>query len=158
MRTSTVLTNDLALAIRSLGEGLAEGSPANFEVTVEGASKELHPILRDEIYRIAGEALRNAFHHAEAKRIEAQIRYGERELQLRIEDDGKGIDPEVLRAGRTGHFGLPGMRERAEIIGGKLDVWSSLGSGTRIELSVPASRAYQQARRRSLFNRPRGVS
>jgi signal transduction histidine kinase len=158
LRSSTVVVNDLALALNTLGMELAGGSSTAFHVEVEGRSRNLHPILRDEIYRIAGEALRNAFRHAEATRIAVQIRYGERELQLRIEDDGKGIDPEVLSAGRTGHFGLPGMRERAEIIGGKLDVWSSIGSGTRIELSVPASRAYQSARRRSLFNRPRGVS
>ena len=112
-------------------------------VGVEGTPRTLHPIVRDEIYRIGSEALRNAFRHAEAKQIEVELRYDERQLRLRIRDDGKGIDPEFLTAeGREGHFGLHGMRERAKLIGGKLTVWTAPGSGTEIELSVPASRAY----------------
>ena len=105
--------------------------------------RELHPILRDEVYRIAGEAMRNAFRHADAKQIEVEIRYDERQLRLRVRDDGKGIDPKLLsHDGREGHFGLRGMRERAKLIGGKLTVWSELDSGTEVELSIPASRAY----------------
>ena len=100
--------------------------------------RTLHPVLRDEIYRIAGEALRNAFRHAQARRIEVEIRYGERQFRLRVRDDGKGIDPEVLNEqGRAGHWGLPGMRERAERIGGSLEIWSELDSGTEVELSIP---------------------
>ncbi len=99
--------------------------------------------MRDEIYRIGSEALRNAFRHAEAKQIEVELRYDERQLRLRIRDDGKGIDPKFLTdEGRAGHFGLHGMRERAKLIRGKLTVWTAPGSGTEIELSVPASRAY----------------
>src|SRR4029077_12381540 len=118
----------------------------------EGTTRELHPILRDEVYRIAGEALRNAFRHAQAQRIEVEIRYDERQLRLRVRDDGKGIDPKHLNEdGRPGHFGLRGMRERAKLMGGKLEVWSELGSGTEVELRISASRAYQAppARRRS---------
>ncbi len=79
LRASTVQTNDLARAINTLGEELAtdpanHGSPA-FRVTVEGDPRDLHPILRDEIYRIAAEALRNAFHHAAARQVEVEIRY-----------------------------------------------------------------------------------
>jgi signal transduction histidine kinase len=112
----------------------------------------LHPILRDEIYRIAAEALRNAFKHAQARHIEVQIRYGENKFSVHVGDDGKGIDREVLSGeGRTGHFGLRGMRERAELIGGKLAVWSEVDSGTEVELSIPASRAYAKPTRRSWF-------
>ena len=69
--------------------------------------------------------------------------YDERQLRVRVRDDGKGIDPEVLRAeGREGHFGLRGMRERAKLAGGKLTVWSGLDAGTEVELSIPASHAY----------------
>jgi len=112
-------------------------------VDVEGTPRDVHPVLRDDIYRIAGEALRNAFRHAQARRIGVTIRYGERQFRLRVRDDGKGISPEVLdEKGRAGHWGLPGMRERAELIGGQLDIWSQEESGTQVELSIPASLAY----------------
>ena len=109
-------------------------------VDVEGTPRTLHPIVRDEIYRIGSEALRNAFRHAEARQIEVELRYDERQLRLRIRDDGKGMDPKFLTAeGREGHFGLHGMRERAKLIGAKLTVWTAPESGTEIELSVPAT-------------------
>jgi signal transduction histidine kinase/ligand-binding sensor domain-containing protein len=151
LRSSTTVTNDLACAITTLGTELAgsESNPnaAEFHVEVEGTPRDLHPILRDEVYRIAGEALRNAFKHAEAKRIEVEIRYDERQLRLRVRDDGKGIDAKHLNEdGRPGHFGLRGMRERAKLMGGKLAVWSELDSGTEVELRIPASRAYETSR------------
>jgi signal transduction histidine kinase len=154
LRASTVQTNDLARAVNSLGEELAS-DPANhatpaFHVTVEGAPRDLHPILRDESYRIAAEALRNAFHHAEARQIEVEIRYDNQQFRLRVRDDGRGIDPAVLSGhGREGHFGLPGMRERANAIGGKLAIWSEIGAGTEVELHIPADAAYSTARRSS---------
>jgi signal transduction histidine kinase len=144
LRSSVVETNDLALAMRTLGEELAAGSNSTaFQVQVEGTPRDLHPILRDEVYRITGEGMRNAFHHAEAKQIEVEIHYDERRVRVRVRDDGKGIDPKLLSDdGREGHFGLRGMRERAKLIGGKLTVWSELDAGTELELSIPAARAY----------------
>jgi signal transduction histidine kinase len=123
-------------------------------VVVEGAPRDLPPLLRDEIYRITGEALRNAFCHAHAQRIEVEIRYDQRQLRLRVRDDGKGIDPTILNGrGRPGHYGLPGMHERAKLVGGKLALWSELNSGTEAELTIPASIAYAKssAARRSTF-------
>ena len=156
LRSSTVVTNDLAFAITTLGQELAGGetnpNATEFHVQVEGTTRDLHPILRDEVYRIAGEALRNAFTHAQARRIEVEIRYDERQFRLRVRDDGKGIAPKLMNEdGRTGHYGLRGMRERAKLLGGKLAVWSELDSGTELELRIPASRAYETspARRRS---------
>jgi signal transduction histidine kinase/ligand-binding sensor domain-containing protein len=156
LRASTVESNDLAQAITTLGEQLAaETSGATLvglHVEVAGTPRNLHPIVRDEIYRIAGEALRNAFRHAEAQQIEVEFRYDERQLRLRIRDDGKGIDAMFLAAeGRTGHFGLHGMRERAKLMGGKLTVWTAAESGTEIELTIPAARAYAASPRRSWF-------
>jgi len=149
MRSSTVVTNDLAKAVETLGEELAahqaatNGNAASFSAEVEGAPQDLHPILRDEIYRIAAEALRNAFHHAQARRIEVEIQYGTRDFRVRVRDDGTGIDASILeQEGRAGHFGLRGMRERTEQIGGKLEVWSERGAGTEIELTLPASLVY----------------
>jgi signal transduction histidine kinase len=101
------------------------------------------PTTTSSVYRIGSEALRNAFRHAEAKQIEVELRYDERQLRLRIRDDGKGIAPQFLTAeGREGHFGLHGMRERATLIGAKLTVWTAPDSGTEIELLVPAGHAY----------------
>jgi signal transduction histidine kinase/ligand-binding sensor domain-containing protein len=149
LRSSTVVTNDLARAITMVGEELAADqagqNPPDFCVHVEGASRDLAPLVRDEVYRIAGEALRNAFRHAHAKRIEVEIRYDPRQLRLRVRDDGKGIDRKVLEGGRTGHHGLPGMHERAKLLGGKLAVWSELDSGTEAELTVPAALAYAKS-------------
>ena len=119
-------------------------SPSAFHVEVEGRPRELKPILRDEVYRIAGEALRNAFRHAQAHRVEVTIRYDEQQMRARVRDDGKGIVPETLEAkGRAGHWGLQGMRERASKIGAQLELWSRLETGTEMELKIPAATAYQ---------------
>ena len=151
LRSFTAETNDLAAAIKTVGEELTAResnsiSPA-FRVEVEGKPRNLHPIRRDEVHRIAAEALGNAFRHAQARNIEVEIRYEEQQFRLRIRDDGKGIDPEVLRTTeREGHFGLHGMKERAEIADGKLEIWSRDGAGTEIELTIPASSAYVGSR------------
>jgi signal transduction histidine kinase/ligand-binding sensor domain-containing protein len=147
LRASTVERNDLAHAITILGEEIAAEASSHpsvgLNVEVEGTPRSLHPIVRDEIYRIVGEALRNAFRHAEAKQIEVELRYDLRQLRLRVRDDGEGIDPKFLAAeGRAGHFGLLGMRERAKLVRGKLTIWTAPDSGTEIELSVPAAHAY----------------
>jgi ligand-binding sensor domain-containing protein/signal transduction histidine kinase len=147
LRSSAVVSNDLASAISTLGEELARGETnpngAKLEVEVEGTPQRLHPILRDETYRIAGEAMRNAFKHAQAERIEVEIRYDERQLRVRVRDDGKGMGAKDLNEERPGHYGLRGMHERAHLLGGKLVVWSELDSGTEIELRIPAPRAYE---------------
>jgi len=144
LRSSVAETNDLALAMRTLGEELAaDANSIAFQVHVEGAPRDLHPILRDEVYRITGEGIRNAFRHAEAKQIEVEIHYDERQLRVRVRDDGKGIDPKLLSDdGCEGHFGLRGMRERAKLMGGKFTVWSELGAGTEVELRISGARAY----------------
>jgi signal transduction histidine kinase len=156
LRSSTSVTNDLAEAMASLGDELAsahdgESASAAFSVSIEGTPRNLHPILRDDIYRIAREALRNAFHHAKASKIEAEITYSQRLLRLRIRDDGKGIDPKLLDVGRHGHWGLPGMRERAQQIGAQLDMWSEAGAGTEVELRIPGAIAYEIALSRGGF-------
>jgi signal transduction histidine kinase len=136
------MTNELGEAMVALGEEFGGQGAPRLRVSIEGAPRELHPILRDDIYRIAREALRNAFCHAKAGKIEADVTYSVRLLRLRIRDDGKGIDPKLLETGREGHWGLQGMRERAEKIGAQLDIWSQTGAGTEVELRVPGSVAY----------------
>ena len=153
LRDSTIQGNDLAQVISRLGEELATESTnhwPSFRVAVEGESRDLHPILRDEIYKIAAEAVRNAFRHAQARQIEVEIRYDNEQFRLRVRDDGRGIDQAVI-AGRTseGHYGLHGMRERATLIGAKLTVWSEVDAGTEVELHLAASTAYGTAWRSS---------
>ena len=157
LRDSTVQGNDLALAISTLGEELTTDSsnhrPA-FSVAVEGSSRDLHPILRDETYKIAAEGLRNAFRHSGAKRVEVEIRYDNEQFQLRIRDDGKGIDAAVLEAkAAERHYGLPGMRERATVMGGKITIWSKVDTGTEIELRIPAGAAYSKKQKRARLSR-----
>jgi signal transduction histidine kinase/ligand-binding sensor domain-containing protein len=147
LRSTSLGTNDLVSAIGSLGKALpADGSNGDapaFHIEVEGTPQDLLPITRDEVYRIAAEAVRNAVRHARARRIEVDICYDRRQLGLRIRDDGHGIDPQLLRTGGlAGHYGLRGMRERAQSLGGKLTIWSEVNSGTEIDLTIPSSSAY----------------
>jgi signal transduction histidine kinase/ligand-binding sensor domain-containing protein len=136
---------DLAQALAVEVERLAQMHPAQCQVNVQGDRRDLHPIVREEGFLIAREALSNAFRHANAATIEAEVSYGERALQVRIRDDGQGIVAAVLDAGgKAGHFGLIGMRERAVKLGAHLEVWSKPGAGTEIELRVPADVAYRK--------------
>jgi signal transduction histidine kinase/ligand-binding sensor domain-containing protein len=153
LRDSTVQTNDLALAITTVGEELTtqSGNRPAFRVAVEGEARNLHPILRDEVYKIAAEALRNAFRHSCAKRVEVEIRYDNEQFRLRIRDDGKGIHPSLLEAkAKEGHYGV---RERANLVGAKLTIWSEVDSGTEVELCIAATTAYPTALRRSWLSR-----
>jgi signal transduction histidine kinase/ligand-binding sensor domain-containing protein len=150
LRSSTTVSHELAQAITSLAEELTNGpekSSATFHMSVEGSPRDLNPIVRDDIYRIAREALRNSFRHAQASQIEAEVTYGARELRVRIRDDGRGIDPQHLNAGRARHWGLTNMRERAQQIDSKLSLWSEVGAGTEVELRIPDAVAYMPSRR-----------
>ena len=157
LRLQPSVQSDLAELLTAAGRELAQSqdataNPVIFEVTIEGEQRDLDPILQDEIYRIGREMLRNAFRHAHASRIEVEIRYDGRRLRMRIRDDGKGIDRQVLEAGaREGHFGLPGMRERARQIEARMVTWSEIGAGTEVELTVPARIAYTKTRVRRRF-------
>ena len=138
--------------LKATGRELAEAHELNenipsCQVIVEGEPQDLSPTFHDEVYRISREVIRNAFHHAAASLVEVEIRYDEHQLRVRIRDDGKGIDPMILKAGgQPGHWGIPGMRERARRIGAQLDFWSEMGAGTEVQLTVPASLAYQKRR------------
>jgi signal transduction histidine kinase len=134
----------LTTMAQELGSQHANGASPVFEAIVEGERQRLAPLFQEEVCSIARELLRNAFQHAAASRIEAEIRYDRHWFRLRIRDDGKGIDPAVLQAGgRSGHWGLPGVHERAQRIGAQLDFWSNVRAGTEVELMVAASIAYQ---------------
>jgi len=148
MRSSTEITSDLAQALGKVAQEFESENCARFRVVVEGSLHDLHPVIRHEVYRISCEAIRNAFQHAGARAIEAEIRYS-KTLRVRIRDDGKGIDSgkaKHAKEGRLGHYGLVGMHERAARIGAKFVIWSALGAGTEIELNIPGSIAYDASR------------
>jgi signal transduction histidine kinase len=152
LRSPLVVTEDFTRAITMLGEGLAATTGSDgprFLVHVEGSPTDLAAGVRDEVYRVAGEGLRNAFRHASARRVEVDIHYDKRHFCVRVRDDGKGIDPQFLKGGREGHHGLKGMQERAKAVRGKLAIWSERDSGTEIELTIPAAFAYTKRLRRA---------
>jgi PAS domain S-box-containing protein len=158
LRSEQVAQSDLVHLLTAMGSELA-GSPGvnrdspKFSVTVEGERQTLSPMLHDEVYRIGRELLRNAFLHAGASHIEAEIRYDDGQLCLLIRDDGRGIDPTILEeGGRAGHWGLTGIRERAKRIGAQLDFSSEAGAGTEVQLTVPHSLACGTSHEDAEFN------
>ena len=137
LRSSGSQTSDLVGALSRIQDELKVQPDIDFRVTVTGRQKQLAREIQHEIYRIGREALVNAFCHSEAKRIELELAYSDSELHVRIRDNGRGIDPQVLENGRDGHWGLAGMRERATRIGGVLKILSSPAAGTEVQLSIP---------------------
>jgi ligand-binding sensor domain-containing protein/signal transduction histidine kinase len=156
LRRATAQTNDLAEALRRVTEDRLIPSSMAVTFSVVGNAREMHPIVRDEIYRIGYEAIRNACVHSGASRLEVELRYA-RDLTLRVDDNGTGIDPAIADRAKDGHFGLQGMRERADRIGGKFTLGSSSSSGTEIRLIVPGGICFRKMRPlpRSLFTRIR---
>jgi signal transduction histidine kinase/ligand-binding sensor domain-containing protein len=158
LRASTTERNDLAAALRrAIAECRGQG-PADISFSVTGDSREMHPVVRDEIYRIGYEAIRNSCAHSGGSHLEVRLESA-RDLTLNISDNGVGIDPEIVRTGKEGHFGLPGMRERAERIRSKFALVSSPDSGTVVTLVVPgrvifhSDRPHWTDRVKSLFRR-----
>jgi signal transduction histidine kinase len=143
LRSPNISYGDLANALLRLGEQVRSEMGPVVGVHIEGNIGWLPPLIGDEVFQVSREALFNAIRHARANTIELTLNCTENAITLRILDDGCGIEPEVLRRGRPGHFGLQGMKERAERINGHFRCHSSEGSGTEISLRVPlpASRA-----------------
>jgi signal transduction histidine kinase/ligand-binding sensor domain-containing protein len=147
LRSATFDDRDLPTSLGTLGSELAGGveslSKPEYRVVVEGNPRELAPLVRDDAYRIVREAVRNAYQHANARRIETDVTFGDAELTIRVRDDGIGMDPQILQRGqRGGHWGLTGMRERSKGLGGQLNVWSERNAGTEVELRLSARIAY----------------
>jgi signal transduction histidine kinase/ligand-binding sensor domain-containing protein len=141
--------NELSQMLACYGKEFTQEGGAALKVTSVGPPTSLHPVVGDEIHRIAREALTNAFRHAHASNIEVEITYGSASFCVRVRDNGRGIDPQTLDGGRQGHWGLSGMRERARNIGAQLRIWSSIGNGTEIEVTISAKVAYLRNRKES---------
>jgi signal transduction histidine kinase/ligand-binding sensor domain-containing protein len=144
LRASATETNTLADALRRAIEECRSNSAADLSFSVKGAVREVHPVARDEIYRIGYEAIRNACVHSRGRRIDVWLEYGH-DLALRISDDGVGIDATTIETGKVGHFGLRGMRERAERIQATFTMVSGSAAGTAMTLIVPGRIAYRSA-------------
>jgi len=158
LRSAPFKGSNLEQMLLATGRELASSqngkdSAPPLRVIVEGKRRVERAMIREETYRIARELLRNAYRHAHAQSIEAELRYDDDAFLLIVRDDGKGIDPKLLKdRGRAGHWGLPGMYERAEGIGARLDFWSEVGAGTEVRLTVPAAIAYEKSGDRGRFN------
>ena len=143
LRSSATTLNDLANGIATIGAELRTDPSAadvpEIEVEVDGQSRDLNPVVREEAYRIAGEALRNTFKHARAQHIIVTIHTRRDSFAWRSVTTGKDGRETMRRHQPPGHFGLPGMRERAAIVHGRLEVRSAVGSGTVIELPIPGA-------------------
>jgi signal transduction histidine kinase len=150
LRSTALSLTDLPDAFRRVAEETPQGHQATFKTFVEGNARELDQTVLEESYRIGREAIINALKHSNGRNVEVEITYHSRQFRLRVRDDGRGIDREILEdGGRPDHFGLQGMRERADKIGARLQFWSRPESGTEVELIVPAATAYQNARAKS---------
>jgi len=143
LRDANLSLGDLPAAFTRIVNENSHDGQVTFKSVVEGRLRELNPIVLEESYAIGREALINALTHSQGHHVEAEFTYSRQQFRLRIRDDGRGIESEILEAGgRPGHFGLQGMRERADRINAQLKLWSGADTGTEVELLVPATTAY----------------
>jgi signal transduction histidine kinase len=149
LRSSTDSSQDLTALFSKVPQEIGMQEGVDFRVIVEGRSQSLRSVIFDDVYSIGREALVNAFRHSRASRIEVELEYAPTLLTIVIRDNGCGIDPEMLKSGRDGHWGLSGIRERADRIGARVKVMSRPGNGTEVELRVQGSIAFETNTSRS---------
>jgi signal transduction histidine kinase len=149
LRSSASELPDLEKALSSVPRELSIPEQTKYRMVVDGQARPLHPVIHDEVYSIGREALVNAVRHARASSIEVELEYAATNFLMVVRDNGCGIDADVLKSGRDGHWGLPGMRERAEEIGAELRLFSRSGAGTEVSLAVPGTIAYQRQSRKA---------
>jgi signal transduction histidine kinase/ligand-binding sensor domain-containing protein len=149
LRAAPGTGDNLEQAFARIPAEMAAADGVEFHVFVEGRVRPLHPMIRDEIYRIGREAAVNALRHSNGTRVEIEIEYSPHHVRMLVRDNGRGIDEDVVRSGRDGHWGLSGMRERAQRIGAGFKVWSRAGAGTEVELTVPNHVAFHMTPRGS---------
>jgi ligand-binding sensor domain-containing protein len=143
LRTTTTEQNELAKFLDRSAKEYSKRTSISVTLTVIGDAVDLHPIMRDEIARIAEEAIRNACLHSHASQLSIVLRYA-RDLNLAIKDNGIGMNPEVAGVGKTDHFGIQGMKERSARIRAKLTITSTPNAGTQITLNVPGDAVYRR--------------
>jgi ligand-binding sensor domain-containing protein/signal transduction histidine kinase len=149
LRAPRAENHSLELAFSRVRHEFSFDDAVAFRVLVNSSARPLRPMIRDETYRIGREAIVNAFVHAHARSVEVEVEYAVKHLRVLVRDDGVGVDPQVLREGREGHWGLSGMRDRAKSIGARLKLRSRSGTGTEVELIVPGDIAFESGTHRS---------
>jgi signal transduction histidine kinase/ligand-binding sensor domain-containing protein len=149
LRTAPLNANDFVKSFSQLSEQFARRSGPRVDVVVEGRERSLSPAAGNDLLQIGRQAITNAFQHSRASRIHVLLSYGQQDLQIRVEDNGCGMTSETLSLRRSDHYGIAGMQERAERLGGTLSFRSSVGKGTEVSLSVPGSIVYQDDMPRS---------
>ena len=154
LRRRTSDENEIGDRLTKCGQELAKDHSAAFTLAIVGEPRILESAVQDEAYRIVAEALTNAFRHASASKIEAEVTYDSSALRIRVRDDGVGIDKAVRSNGHPGHWGLAGMRERAHAIRAELKLWSRESAGTEVELVIPAAIAYPRDQRKPVESEP----
>lgn len=142
LRQDEISASELPNRLAACGEELRQSRPIPFSISIVGTPKALDPTVGDEVYSIVQEAVTNAFLHSKSSKIEVEIVFDHQRLRLVVRDDGVGIKQAVVLHGRDGHWGIVGMRERAQKIGAQLKLWSQEGAGTEVELSIPVAIAY----------------
>jgi signal transduction histidine kinase len=145
LRNFGAAASDLETSLRAMTQDvpmLASADAPECRIVIEGERRSMVPLVRDDVVQVAREAFRNAVLHARARLVQVEVNWGSERFTLRVRDDGVGLDPQTILQGRDGHWGLQGMRERTRQVGGSLEILSEGGSGTMVELKIPASRAY----------------
>jgi ligand-binding sensor domain-containing protein/signal transduction histidine kinase len=151
LRSSTQNRGTLASAFQAMPAELNLVDGPNFEIVITGTPRSLHPVIHDEVCRIGREAILNAIRHADAQNIRVLLEFTFQRLCVRIQDDGRGMEKDLLQSGRQGHWGIAGMRERASQIGSAFRVDSVVGKGTEVTLGIPSHIAFRSAGNRSLW-------
>ena len=137
LRSPALDHNDLPTALSETARRLTVETTVETQVQVSGTFRPLAQLVEDNLLRIGQEAINNAVKHAQARRIIVNLVFDARRVQLRVRDDGCGFDSQATGNGASGHFGLLGMRERVEQIGGTLSIQSVKGAGTEVAVDVP---------------------
>jgi signal transduction histidine kinase len=149
LRSAPLSARDLVKSFSQLSDQVAGDSGIRADVVVEGRERPLNALAGNDVLQVGRQAITNAFRHSHAREIHVLLSYGQQQLQIRVQDNGCGMTDEKLNARRAGHYGIAGMRERAERIGGSISIRSLVGEGTEVNLSVPAHLVYQDAVARS---------
>ncbi len=139
LRASALEGHDLPAALSEAAYQWTAGSPVEIQVDVEGENRPLPEETEQHLLRIAQEAVTNAVKHAHASQVRIHLEMANRKLSLRVADNGQGFEQDEAFSEVGGHFGLLGMRERAERLGGELRLHSERGQGTEVAVTVPLS-------------------
>jgi len=148
LHTASPAPSSLEEALSNLLNEVAPGGDRRLRIFVQGTPQALNPVIQEQLFLIGREAVMNALRHSEATTIEVEVQYLHDVLRVFVRDNGRGINPEAIQKQNDSHWGLSGMRERAENIGAQFGIWSMTGAGTEVRIAVPVD-----ARERAIHDR-----